>query len=209
MDKDTFLRMQYEALRQEILATQKRHHQTLGFGALSVPATSYLAVVHEIPELSLMVPFLVLGIALMYLANNHGIIRCGEYIREHIEKKVAEPGLVGWETWLEEKQEGSRRITERYITLGFYLMFLLYFLAAIYMAWRYAGSAHGLEVALSATSVYVALGAAAGFHIVRSLRLTTMHSSGVKSRVRDEQTELPVAGGIPGPQDQASQESPV
>lgn len=73
MTKDEFHKMQYEALRQEILATQRRNLQTLGFGAFSVPAVSYLADVHKIPALALTIPLLVLGIALFYLADNHGI----------------------------------------------------------------------------------------------------------------------------------------
>lgn len=177
MDKDTFLKMQYEALRQEILATQKRNMQTLGFGALSVPVAGYLATVHDIPALSLTLPLLVLGVALLYLADSHGIIRCGEYIREHIEAELAGPDVVGWETWLEMGRERTRRSTERYTTWCFYLMFLLYFVAAVYMVRRFAVSAYRWEVAAGITLTYCLLGCGAGYHIVRSLRLTTTHAA--------------------------------
>lgn len=173
MTKDEFLKMQYEALREEILATQKRNVQTLGFGALSVPVASYLAEVHKIPALSLALPLLVLGIALLYLADNHGIIRCGEYIKEHIEKELASDGAVGWETWLEAGQAQGTRSTERYTTWCFYLLFFLYFLAAVYMAWRYADSIFIRETSAGLTAGYLILGAVVGFHIVQSLRLGT------------------------------------
>ena len=173
MKKEEFLKVQYEALRQEILATQRRNFQTLGFGALSIPAASFLAKVHDIPALALAVPPLVLGIALLYLADNHGIIRCGEYIKEHIEKNLTEEGIMGWETWLEAGQEQGTRNTEHYTTYCFYLLFLLYFAAAVYMAWIYMKKELIFEVAVGATIVYCIFGVVVGFHIVKSLRLGT------------------------------------
>ncbi|MFP5286004.1 MAG: hypothetical protein ACLGI9_09730 [Thermoanaerobaculia bacterium] len=179
MNGDEFMKMQYEALRQEILATQKRNLQTLGFGALSIPAAGFLAETQKSPALWLTVPILILGIALFYLADNHGIIRCGAYIKEHIEKRVkAEEGFVGWETWLEEGQKLGTRSTERYTTWCFYLFFLLYFSASILMAWNYMESGppdriFPLPLAFGIISVYILLGLGLGYHIVRSIRLGT------------------------------------
>ncbi len=175
MDGSDFLKLQYEALRQEILATQKRNFQTLGFGALSIPAAGFLAETQKIPALWLAVPVLILGIAILYLADNHGIIRCGEYIKEHIEKKLEPEGIVGWETWLERGQKHTRS-TERYTTYCFYTFFLLYFLASVYMAWSYMEPASGgdrfpLPVAITITAIYWIFGIAIGYHIVRSIRL--------------------------------------
>jgi len=181
MTKEEFHKMQYEALRQEILATQRRNLQTLGFGALSVPAVSYLADVHKIPALALTIPPLVLGIALFYLADNHGIIRCGEYIKEHIEKDLAPEGVMGWETWLEAGQEHGTRSTERYTTVCFYLLFLLYFVTAIFMAWSYMESVHyRFGVAVGIAAFYSALGAGVGWYIVHSLRLGTTRYDNLK-----------------------------
>jgi hypothetical protein len=178
MTKDDFQKMQYEALRQEILSTQQRSLQTLGFGALSVPATTYLAEVHNLPALSLTIPLLILGIALLYLADNHGITRCGAYIREHIEKDLNDNNFSGWETWLESEQ--GRRSTERYTTWGFYLLFLLYFLASVFLAWKYVWEnvwrGYQLWLSVCAVAFYLVLGVAVGRHIVRSLRLGTTYA---------------------------------
>lgn len=177
-----FLMVQYEALRQEILATQRRNLQTLGFGALSIPAAGFLAETKNVPALWLTVPVLILGIALLYLADNHGIIRCGAYIKEHIEKPLREEGIIGWETWLEEGH--GKRSTERYTTWCFYLFFILYFVASVLMAWSYmepgpsepngpAKAGYPVPVAVGIMSFYCVLGAGLAYHVVRSIRLGT------------------------------------
>jgi hypothetical protein len=176
MTKEDFLKMQYQALREEILATQRRSFQTLGFGALSIPAAGYLAEVHNVPALSLTVPLLIIGIALLYLADNHGIMRCGEYIKEHIEKELSNEGTLGWETWLEKGQEFGTRSTEHYTTLCFYLLFLLYFIAAIFMAWVYmqpqsSPFVFSLPFSVTLTVLYAVFGVVVAWHIVRSIRL--------------------------------------
>jgi hypothetical protein len=178
MKGDEFLRVQYEALRQEILATQRRNLQTLGFGALSIPAAGFLAETQKSPALWLTVPILIMGIALLYLADNHGIIRCGAYIKEHIEKRLKAEGIMGWETWLEEGRKYGTRSTERYTTWCFYLFFLLYFIASILMAWSYMepeppGKSFPLPLAIGIVSVYILLGVGLGYHLVRSIRLGT------------------------------------
>jgi hypothetical protein len=176
MTKDDFVKMQYEALRAEILATQRRSFQTLGFGALSLPAAGYLAEVHKVPALSLTVPLLILGIALLYLADNHGIMRCGKYIKEHIEKEFRKDGVVGWETWLEMGPKKSEtRSTERYTTWCFYLLFILYFIAAVFMAWGYlapkpSNFVFPFSASLIIMALYAVFGIAVGWHIVRAAR---------------------------------------
>lgn len=184
MTKDDFLKMQYKALRQEILATQKRNLQTLGFGALSVPAVSFLAQVREVQALWVTVPLIVVGVAILYLADNHGIIRCGEYIKEHIEKDLAAEGVMGWETWLEAGQEHGTRSTERYTTWCFYLLFLLYFVAGVYMAWCYMEPIYVTGVTVGVTVLYCLLGSFVGFHVVRSLRLGTTRYDKIKLKRR-------------------------
>jgi len=181
MTKDDFLKMQYEALRQEILSTQRRNLQTLGFGALSIPAASYLAEVHKIPALSLTLPLLILGIALLYLADNHGIMRCGEYIKEYVEKDLVSEDFLGWETWLDKGQEHGTRSTERYTSWCFYLLFLLYFATAVYIAGSYMASNFIRWTAIGVTATYCALGLAVGFHIVQSLRLGTARAATKKN----------------------------
>jgi hypothetical protein len=182
MNKEDFLKMQYQALREEILATQRRSFQTLGFGALSLPAAGYLAEMRKVPALSLTVPLLILVIALLYLADNHGIMRCGDYIREHIEPELLRDEAIGWEAWLEQGQ----RSTELYTTWCFYLLFLLYFVAALFMTWAYMdpnslGGTFPRPVPTIITSLYIAFGVAAGWHIVRSIRLRS------KKPIKDKQ----------------------
>jgi hypothetical protein len=171
MQTDDFLRLEYEALRAEILATQRRNHQTLAFGILGVPAVNYLADKFDLPVLRLTLPLMVIVIALMYVADNHSIIRCGAYIREHIEKHV--PDIVGWENWLESGRDRGTRSTERYLSIGFYLLFGVYFFGAVLLAWSYAERAYGANAAYATAGLYGGLGVWFVLHLISAIRLST------------------------------------
>src|SRR5689334_10149378 len=45
-DGAEFLKLQYQALREEILATQRRGFQIIGVGLIALPAVNYIGQVH-------------------------------------------------------------------------------------------------------------------------------------------------------------------
>jgi hypothetical protein len=151
-----FLRLQYEALRAEILATQRRSFQIMSAGVVGLPLFSYLiqrptAVTapkdaRTVPValttsfgwyldlLLLALPLLVVVIALLYLADNMAVIRMGYFIRRHIERHA---GVRGWEAWLELNRPLTRA-AERHVTTAVSILFLLYYVGAVAMAWSAA-----------------------------------------------------------------------
>ena len=125
-----FALQQYLTLREEIKETKDRLFKVMSFGIIGVPAANYLAKTFNVPGLLLILPGLVLIIALMYLAENHGLMRCGHFIREEVETRY--PDVVGWETWLE--ANAQRRSVDRYVAYSFFLLFLLYYAGTVTMA---------------------------------------------------------------------------
>ena len=170
MDSNTLVKLQYEALRAEILAIQQRNFQTMALGIVGLPAANYLAQTYDIDTLTLALPIIVIVLALRYLADNHAVVRCGEYIRTQIEPQAKD--LVGWETWLETAHAHTRS-PERYLAYAFYLLFFIYFAASVAMAWPTADRIFMAPFPAVIVGGYTAIGVWFAIHLVRSLRLST------------------------------------
>ena len=134
MDASEFLKEQFLVLRREIDARQTRIFWTVIIGLLGMPTLTYLA--RDADALAwLAIPFLVLVIIVLFLAEQNAMMRCGRFIREKIESN---PDLVpGWEFWLESRQE-YRRMERNFVGCFIVIFFLYYFLAmamALYRLW--------------------------------------------------------------------------
>lgn len=169
---DQFLELQYITLRKEIEETKARTFRIIIGGATIVPAAQFIAQTYNIATLSLLLPVLVIIITLLFLAENHALMRCGCFIRLHIESTVAE--VKGWETWLESTHElDDRRTVDRYLNYSFFLLSGLYYIASVTLAGELAHSRYGL-VGLSVTlGVYVALGIWMATLLIRQVKATT------------------------------------
>ena len=133
MDESQFLMEEYKTLREEIRETKARIFKLVGFGIFAVPVAHFVAQTYRLDVVILSLPLLVIVVALLYLSENHALMRCGCYIREHIEPKVEdtigevillekgsdrsiEPKVkdtIGWETWLE--NGFGRRTVDKYV----------------------------------------------------------------------------------------------
>lgn len=156
MDKQDFLKEQFIALRKEIEDSKNRVFQTMGFGLIVVPGSHYLAQRFKIDTATLSLPILVVVVALVYLSENNAIMRCGRYIKQHIEPSIQ--GVVGWEKWLEEKSPYDTRAVDRHMSYAFYILFLVYFAGSTFLASRFAISEYGLVAGASILSSYIAIG---------------------------------------------------
>ncbi len=85
------------------------------------------------------VPYVVVLLILFYVAEQNAILRCGRYIKEHIEPKIAD--TVGWERWLE-TQPGMRRIDKAFLA-SFLVIFLIYYFVSVGVAANALASAFG------------------------------------------------------------------
>ena len=129
MDNGDLVGEQFRALRQEILSRQARMFWTAVIGLLGVPILTYFALATN-PLISALLPFFVMVAMVMFLAEQHAMMRAGRYIREHLEEKI--DLSPGWEQWLESKSE--YRLVERNFFASFLVVFFLYYFLSLAVA---------------------------------------------------------------------------
>ncbi len=139
METQDYVMQQFVALRREIEATKARLFKTLCLTLVVVPGATFLAEIPQVEFVGPIIPFVVLVLTILYVAEEHALMRCGRYVRERIEPLI-EQG-AGWESWLESKPE--LRLMDRYL-LGCFLvtLFVFYFSSvgvAIFKLWTSDG----------------------------------------------------------------------
>lgn len=146
MDSKDFLREQFLVLRREIEARQTRLFWTVVIGLLGMPAITYFA--RDAETLAwLAIPFLMIVIIVLFLAEQNAMMRAGRFIREKVEGRFDRSD--GWEGWLESRAE-FRLMERNFVGCFITIFFLYYFLAvgmAIYRLWG--------EVALDPSGHYL------------------------------------------------------
>jgi hypothetical protein len=134
MNRDAFVLTQYESLRVEIKETKSRIFYIAAIGLFVLPGGEYLAKAIGAPEIRLALPLLVVCVGFLYLAENHALMRCGRYIRLHVEPEVHDH--LGWEAWLEGPDAADPRKVGRYMAYAFYLLLFVYYIVATAAAFR-------------------------------------------------------------------------
>jgi hypothetical protein len=170
-----FALQQYLTLREEIKETKERLFKVMTFGIIGVPAANYLSDRFKIPEILLALPALVLIIALMYLAENHGLMRCGRFIRTHVEPRFSD--VKGWERWLEESDE--RRSVDRYVAYSFFLLFIVYYVGTAGAAGAYAIRTYEIWQYSALIGLYVSVGVLFLGYLAMNLRTKAVISTDV------------------------------
>ena len=133
MDKQVFLREQFVALRAEANAIKARSFWIVTIGLIGIPLITYLAETSEQNQfLCPMIPYLVVVLLIMFLAEQNALMRAGRYVREHIEPHVDH--TPGWENWLESNK--MLRTMDRHFLAIFTLVFFTFFFMAIGLAIR-------------------------------------------------------------------------
>jgi len=129
MDHDDFLTHQFTSLRREIESLQARGFWVIFVGLLGTPVLSHFLLNASTP-VWVTLPFFLLGLIVLFLAQQHHMMRAGRYIRENIEKKTA--NQLGWEQWLESRAE--LRLFDRHSSACFMIIFFTYYFLAIGLA---------------------------------------------------------------------------
>jgi hypothetical protein len=174
--QSTFLQSEYVTLRDEIKEAKTRTYKTLIIGLTGVPAAHHFARTLQIDILLLALPVLVFVLGLMYLADNHTIMRCGRYIRCHIEPAI-NPSLVGWEMWLEREDGSDKRSVDRLLTYSFYVLSVAYFIISVFLAVKFAHRTYGAPAATLLALIYTAPGAFVARYIATRMLLSTTTST--------------------------------
>jgi hypothetical protein len=187
---DDFLREQFITLRREIEESKSRIYRTMGFGIVMVPAANFVGQKYGVEVLILSLPLLVVVVPLMYLSDNHAMMRCGRYIRLHIEPHF--PDVVGWERWLETPSSFQPRSVDRYVSYSFYLLFFVYFVGAAFVAVRDMKVDYGDTPATIMLELYVVVGGWFLIYLTQNIRISTATSRMAKLNRQGRGTKLRV-----------------
>lgn len=167
-----FAELEYETLRKEIENAKNNMLKFVIGGSAVIPSAQYLAEKYSIGAITLALPIIVVVLVLLFLAENHSMMRAGTYIRNVLEPNVN--GLQGWETWL--SSEGGykkARMVDKLIIFSFSLVAAAYFVASITLAVRYAASEFGDKGQYVVLIGYVFVGMALGGVLYKQARTDT------------------------------------
>jgi hypothetical protein len=156
-DGQQFLEAQYLALRKEIENSKANMFKLVIGGAAVIPTAQSVANTYSIGALTLALPIIVVVLVLMFLAENHAMMRAGTYILEQIEPKV--DGVTGWVTWLNSAKDGSgKRTVDKLLVVAFSILATSYFMASVLLAARHALLEFGLKGQYLIGGAYIAIG---------------------------------------------------
>lgn len=184
MQREEFLKCEYQSLRDEITETKARIFRLAGFGLVGMPAAYYLAQTYQIEVLVLSLPVLICTLVLLYFAESRALMRCGSYIRNNIEPLVfgREKNRGGWESWLAQNPHGEadRRIVDKLVAFFFYLLFLYYYVASVHLASTNARELFGAVGFAVTLAVYVGIGIVFLAFMITNFRFLTQTSGRAK-----------------------------
>jgi hypothetical protein len=168
MTQEEFLKQQFITLREEIKHTKMRLFIIVLLGTLLVMAASFAADMVDAPSSAngdtftapayysslstAAAPYVLLLLILLYVAEQHAILRCGHYIKEHIEPKVE--GALGWERWLESHPR-ARGLDKAFLG-SFLVIFLIYYFVSVGVAAYSLASAFGEAWSMSTALLVLA-----------------------------------------------------
>ncbi|HUU82185.1 MAG TPA: hypothetical protein VM243_01655 [Phycisphaerae bacterium] len=124
MDNEALARDEFLTLRDEIKATKARLFWIVVMGLFGVPMLTYLATKTEL-FVWLLLPFSILVLILLFLAEQSSMMRAGRYIRERIE--CAAGRSLGWEGWVESMPR-FRYMDKQYVASFMIVFFAYYFM---------------------------------------------------------------------------------
>ncbi len=187
MDKDDFVKLQFETLRKEIEESKDRLFRIMTSGVVIIPVGQFLAQLEfgkgaelALGILMLLLPFVVVAFMLLFLAESNTIMRAGRYIRKRIEPLVNE--FEGWETWLEKGEGCVHRSCDRTLKGSFLFLYIVYYITSAALAINFLATAEetvispsyiGSSLAASLGVVYLAIGIVSIIFVVANTRTST------------------------------------
>lgn len=126
--KEEFLFLEFQTLREEIKETKSRMFLIMNFSLTVVPTATLVADKYQISFLYIAMPFIVMAVSMLYLSENQAMMRCGRYIKKHIEPEIGE--VMGWEQWLSIEHPDDRRRSDRFLSYFFVSIFFVYYVAS-------------------------------------------------------------------------------
>ena len=84
------------------------------------------------------IPLFVLVFAASFIKNHNNIMRCGAYIRFHIEEEIekGDPSFTGWEMWADRKGPFSRKYIDYISVACTLILFLSYYAFSVLLVYH-------------------------------------------------------------------------
>lgn len=158
MEIDKIIELQFQTLRKEVELTKERIFKIIVGGATVVPGAQFLAASFDLGIVTLLMPFLVVIVTLLFLAEMNALMRCGRYIRTEIEPIFKTKEFNGWETWLETHSDIDTRKVDKFVGYSFYILTFFYYIIAVYLASDFAYAIYGIIGLAIALGLYIAVG---------------------------------------------------
>lgn len=172
METGKFIELQYLTLRKEIEYSKANMFKLAIGGGTAVPIAQYFAHTYAIGEITLALPLMVVVLVLLFLAENHAVMRAGTYILQEIEPRIL--GIKGWETWLSlaSGNVGTRTV-DKLVVIAFSVLASSYFLVSVVLAVRYANEEFGGHWIYLVSGSYLGVGLILAFVIYQQARTNT------------------------------------
>lgn len=172
MECQRFLELEYMTLRKEIEDAKANMFKLVVGGAAVIPAAQSIANNFSIGAITLALPMIVAVLVLLFLSENHSIMRAGTYILEQIEPNI--DGVTGWESWLNSTKSGAgNRTGDRLIVIAFSLLAASYFVTSVILAVRHALQEFGQLGQYLLGGAYIGVGVVLMFIFFSQARTST------------------------------------
>lgn len=157
IDRLRFLELEYLTLRKEIETAKSNLFKLVVGGAAVIPTAQSLANTYSIGAITLALPLIVVVLVLLFLTENHSMMRAGTYILEQIEPNVE--GVTGWETWLNSAHGGvGKRTVDKMLIFAFAVLAASYFMVSVVLAARHAHQEFGQQGQYLFGGAYLGIG---------------------------------------------------
>ena len=172
METGKFIELEYLTLRKEIESSKANMFKLAIGGGTAVPIAQYFAHTYAIGEITLALPLMVVVLVLLFLAENHAVMRAGTYTLQEIEPRIL--GINGWETWLSTTNKNiSTRTVDKLVIVAFSVLASSYFLVSVVLAMRYVDEEFGGHWFYFVSSGYFGVGLILVFVIYQQARTNT------------------------------------
>ena len=172
MEAAKFIELQYLTLRKEIETSKSNMFNLAIGGGTAVPIAQYVAYTYSIGTITLALPLIVVVLVLLFLSENHAVMRAGTYILQEIEPSIV--GVRGWETWLSASAAtAGTRTVDKLVVFAFAVLASSYFLVSAVLAAQYAQKEFGQQVQYLVAGGYLGVGIVLAFMIYQQSRTST------------------------------------
>ena len=174
--RQRFIELEYLTLRKEIETAKSNMFKLVVGGAAVIPAAQSFANTYSIGSITLALPLIVVVLVLLFLTENHSIMRAGTYILDQIEPNVE--GATGWETWLNSAKGGAgKRTVDKLLIFAFALLAASYFMVSVVLATRHALQEFGQQGQYLIGGAYLGIGVVLVFVLYSQAQTDTKASN--------------------------------